>query len=410
MRRIREILTENIVTALFVVLCLFAYIASKQQFSFVLSEVMSRLMRNCVLVLSLIIPVIAGLGLNFGIILGAMAAQISIIVVLFCNLQGMLGMITCFLLATPLSVLLGIGMGVLFNKAKGQEMITGLIMGFFANGVYQFLLLIVVGKVIHIENADLIIPETGGVKDTILLSASMQSVIDKLWKVSFDRVLMVMAACGLIWLLYQMVQAFRNGDKYRAYWKMCCGILLVGCYGVTLVQPSIRFAVEYCDVPVVSMLLWMGVYLLIRFLSKTKLGQDFRAIGQDMGVANSAGISVDRARITATIISTVLASWGQLISLQNLGSFSTYSSHEQVSTFAIAALLVGGASAKKATARQAILGIILFHTLFVVAPMAGKNLLNNATYGEYFRTFVSYGVIALALALHAFSKKQKRMS
>ena len=74
----------------------------------------------------------------------------------------------------------------------------------------------------------------------------------------------------------------------------------------------------------------------------------------------------------------------------------------------MAALLVGGASSKKATVNQAIIGILLFHTLFVVAPMAGKNLLDDATYGEYFRTFVSYGVIAIALAMHAFHNKKKK--
>lgn len=47
----------------------------------------------------------------------------------------------------------------------------------------------------------------------------------------------------------------------------------------------------------------------------------------------------------------------------------------------------------KATNKQAILGVILFHTLFIVSPTAGKNLFNNAQIGEYFRVFVSYGVI-----------------
>ena len=109
------------------------------------------------------------------------------------------------------------------------------------------------------------------------------------------------------------------------------------------------------------------------------------------------------------MISTVLAAWGQLIFLQNMGNFTTYSSHEQVGTFSVAAILVGGASVKKATIKQAIIGILLFHTLFIVSPMAGKNLFNDAVYGEYFRTFISYGVIAAALVLHVSSRsKQKK--
>ena len=89
------------------------------------------------------------------------------------------------------------------------------------------------------------------------------------------------------------------------------------------------------------------------------------------------------------IFSTVLASWGQLIFLQNVGTFSTYGAHTQVGQFAIAALLVGGASVQKANNRQAITGIILFHTLFIVAPLAGRELFGDAVIGEYFRVFVS---------------------
>ena len=68
-----------------------------------------------------------------------------------------------------------------------------------------------------------------------------------------------------------------------------------------------------------------------------------------------------------------------------------------MSLFAIAALLVGGASIQKATNTQAILGVILFHTLFIVAPQAGTQLFKNPQLGEYFRVFVAYGVMAVSL-------------
>ena len=38
------------------------------------------------------------------------------------------------------------------------------------------------------------------------------------------------------------------------------------------------------------------------------------------------------------------------------------------------AILVGGASIRRATNSQALLGCFLFHLLFIVAPAAGKNL------------------------------------
>ena len=109
------------------------------------------------------------------------------------------------------------------------------------------------------------------------------------------------------------------------------------------------------------------------------------------------------------ILSTVLASWGQLIYLQNIGTFATYGAHTQVGTFAIAAILVGGASVQKATNRQAILGVILFHTLFIVAPLAGNELFGNPMIGEYFRVFVSYGVIAGYACMEICKEKERSL-
>ena len=104
----------------------------------------------------------------------------------------------------------------------------------------------------------------------------------------------------------------------------------------------------------------------------------------------------------------MLAAIGQLIFVQNIGAFQTYGAHEQVGLYAGAAILVGGASIVRATNGQALLGCILFHLLFIVAPPAGKTLFGDAAIGEYFRVFISYGVIALALVMHAWSGVQKK--
>lgn len=132
-----------------------------------------------------------------------------------------------------------------------------------------------------------------------------------------------------------------------------------------------------------------------------------RTVSQNRTVANSAGINVNKTRIIAMCISTVLASWGQLIYLQNLGTFSTYGAHSMVGQYAIAALLVGGASVQAANNKQALLGVILFHTLFVVAPSSASNVFGSSLIGEYFRVFICYGVIALSLAMHAWNSVKK---
>ena len=129
-----------------------------------------------------------------------------------------------------------------------------------------------------------------------------------------------------------------------------------------------------------------------------------RSVGQDRHVAAVAGIQVDRVRTIAIMMSMVMAAWGHIIFLQNMGTFSTYGSHEQIGLYAVAAILIGGATVTNATIGHALLGTFLFHTLFVVSPSAGRQLFGDAQVGEYFRVFVAYGVIGATLAMHAWRK------
>ena len=98
-----------------------------------------------------------------------------------------------------------------------------------------------------------------------------------------------------------------------------------------------------------------------------------------------------------------------IIFLQNMGTLNTYNSHNQIGMFSAAALLVGGASVSKANIRNVFLGVILFHLMFYVSPYAGKNLIGEAQLGEYFRVFVSYGVITLSLVLYELKKKRDKL-
>jgi len=159
--------------------------------------------------------------------------------------------------------------------------------------------------------------------------------------------------------------------------------------------------------PIATFLVIAALCLFIIWFKKTKLGQDMRAVGHDMHVAESSGVPVDRTRIIAIIISTVLATIGQIIFLQNMGNMATYNAHDQTSFFAVAAILVGGASVKKATIPNVFIGVILLHVLFVVSPGAGQKLFGEAMIGEYFRQFIGYGVIALSLVLYAWRTRRE---
>lgn len=406
--KVKEYIFNNMVTILFVILCIAGLCVSGQPIPLVLNELMARIARNSFLVLALIIPVIAGMGLNFGIVLGAMAAQIVIIAVTHWGIKGIPGFLLCVVLTTPLAMLFGYFTGKLLNKTKGQEMITSMILGYFANGLYQLLFLFLVGTLIPMKDPVLMVSGGIGVKNTVDLTGGIKYALDNILNRTLYYIIYNLAIVAIVVSLVLVVYCiFKKRQRLKRYILICASSVII----VVLCQiNSIALVLDSINVPVITMVVIMALCVFNIVIFRTKLGQDFRTVGQDQTVANASGINVDKVRIKAIVISTVLAAWGQLIFLQNIGTLNTYGSHEQVGMFAIAAILIGGATVSKATNKQAILGVILFHTLFIVSPTAGKNLFNNAQIGEYFRVFVAYGVICVSLVLYAWKDYVKRKS
>ena len=310
---------------------------------------MTRLGRNAFLILSLLIPIMAGMGLNFGMTLGAMAGQIGFIFVADWQVWGIPGMILAMIISIPISILLGVFCGKMLNMAKGREMITSYIIAFFMDGIYQLVVLYMMGPVIPIKHSSIKLPRGYGIRNTVSL-LNMRQSLDNLMAVRIGGV----------------------------------------------------------KIPVLTLLVIALLCLFIIWFRKTKLGQDMRAVGQDMDVAGDAGIKVERTRIIAIVMSTVCAGIGMVIYLQNMGNISTYSSHKQIGMFCIAALLVGGASVDRANIGNVFLGAILFHLMFIVAPSAGAKITGDSMIGEYFRVFISYGVITLALIMYETKKRRAK--
>jgi len=391
---------------MFVVLCIIGLICSGQTVSYVMYELFGRLSRNAFIVLALIIPIVAGMGINFAITIGAMAAQIAALWVIEWGISGLTGFLVAMLMTMPIAAFFGYLIGKLMNKMKGQEMIGGLILGYFANGLYQLLFLFIFGNLIPLKAPGLVIKGSTGVANTIDLSTDrgFKYALDGLLRVSFSTAVLII--CGIIAVGALVMFAMKKMEKKKAftYAGICVG-------AIAMVQlPVVKNLFSMVSVPMVTFFVVGLLCIFNNALMKTKIGQQFRAVGQNRTVANASGINVDRVRVIAIVISTVLAGWGQLIFVQNMGSFQTYGAHEQVGLYAGAAILVGGASIKKATNGQALLGCILFHLLFIVAPSAGKNLFGDAAIGEYFRVFISYGVIALALVMYAWGDYKKKKS
>ena len=401
---IGTVIRNNAVTIMFVLLCIVCLYFSGLTVPYVMYELFGRLSRNAFIVLALILPIVAGMGINFAVTIGAMAAQIAALWVIEWGISGLGGFLVAMAMTVPLAAFFGYLIGKLLNKMKGQEMIGGLILGYFANGLYQLLFLFIFGNLIPLNAPGLVIKGSTGVANTIDLSTErgFKYALDGLWRVDFGKGLFIL--CGVMVLL-TVVNFLRKKQNLKKT-LMVVGGCAAAC--VAYLIPAVKNLFSMVQIPVVTFLLVGLLCVFNNELMRTRLGQQFRAVGQNRTVANVSGINVDKVRLIAITISTVLAGWGQLIFVQNMGSFQTYGAHEQVGLYAGAAILVGGASIKKATNTQAMIGCILFHLLFIVAPSAGKNLFGDAAIGEYFRVFISYGVIALALVMHAWSGIQKK--
>ncbi len=352
--KILSFLRSSSVPILFIIICAVCIPLSGLSANMLFNEITTRMGRNAFLILSLLIPIMAGMGLNFGMTLGAMAGEIALILVSDWQIVGIPGMVLAMILSVPFSILLGLFCGKILNMAKGREMITSYIISYFINGVYLLVVLYMMGSVIPIKHSTIKLPRGYGIRNTVSL-LNMRQKLDNLIP------------------------------------------LKLNIPGVGIVK-----------IPVMTFIIIAILCLVIVWFRRTKLGQDMRAVGQDMEVARDAGINVERTRIISIVISTVLAGFGMIIYLQNMGNIATYSSHSQIGMFCIAALLVGGASVDKASIGNVFLGVILFHTMFIVAPKAGAAITGDSMIGEYFRVFVSYAVITIALVMYETQKRKAK--
>ncbi len=460
-------LMSNKVILLFAVLCIGCILVADTSVSYIAGEVFTRFARNTCLVLALIIPCMAGLGMNFGIVVGAIAAQISIFWVVHWGFTGIEGFLLCVLFSTPLAILFGWLVGVLYNKTKGTEMITGLVLGFFAAGLYRLFVLYIMGGVIPFDDP-MLLDRGFGLRNTIELNGNIKYALDditflttmivlgavmvlaagatalhakiKKQNLDFKKLLTqliagaVLVVIGIVGPMIPFVNELLGKNRLilldviqigapiaviyaaamilikrlkirdKAFIKLAViAVLAVVLFAISFIE-DVEFVFNYVRLPAMTYAIICLFCFFNSWITNTKLGQNMRTVGQSRAVATSAGINVDRTRIIATCISTVLAAWGQLIFLQNLGTFNTVQQQDNVGLYAVAAILVGGASVQKASNKHAVIGVFLFHTLFVVAPLAATKIVGDPAVSEYIRMFISYGVIAVSLALYAHKK------
>lgn len=305
---------------------------------FVINEVITRFVRDGVMVLALIIPICAGMGLNFAVVAGALCAQVGLILAVDYQLGGFTGLLFITLTGVCLSLAVGWLIGICLNRVRGKEMITTIIIGFISTSIYQMIFMAGYGTLITPNNREMMLSRGIGIRNMVDLEM-LRNLLDTIW----------LARLGPV------------------------------------------------EIPVFMILLVCFFALSVHYITRSKLGRQFRAVAENPLRAEMNGIPVARVRMSAILISTVLACFGHILYIQNIGMLNVYTAHLNTDVFSCAALLAGGATLYRAGIRHAFLGIVLFHSLFIVSPQAGQNLFGNPALGEYFRSFVAYGTIAFAL-------------
>lgn len=290
---------------------------------------------NGILVLSMLFTLACGIGLNFGLPVGVIAGLIGAVTSMNWNVHGLWGFIVAGAIGIPLAVVFGYAYALLLEKVRGQEMMVGTYVGFsIVSGMCMFWL------VAPYRNPAMIFAIGGkGLRNTITLD--------------------------------------------RTFGKVLNDFLAFNVLGVRVPTGLLLFFALFCA----------AAWLFFR----SKAGHAMKIVGSNPMFAESSGINVKMTRRAGVIISTVLGAIGILVYAQSYGFIQLYTAPLNVAFPAVASILIGGASLRKASVGNVVLGTLLFHTLLTIALPVTQTALQGADISEIARMIMSNGMILYAL-------------
>lgn len=289
---------------------------------------------NGVLVLAMVPSILGGEGLNFGLPVGVICGLLGALLSVEFYMRGAIGFLAALLIAVPLAVLAGWGYGLLLNRVKGEEMMIGTYVGFSVVA-----LMCVVWIVAPFKNPEMI------------------------WVVGGKGVRMTVTITN--------------------YWAQ-------------VLNNFLKFTVAGVEIPTGLLVFFAACCLFVRWFFRTKLGLAVIAAGSNPLFAKSAGINVDQMRIVAAVMSTVLGAIGLIVYAQSYGFLQMYTAPLMMAFPAVAGILIGGASASKASITNVVVGTLLFQTLLATALPVTRTVVAG-TLSEIVNIIISQGVILYAL-------------
>ncbi len=299
------------------------------------SDTLVRFGMNGVMVLAMVPMIQSGCGLNFGLPLGIIAGLLGAVTSVELSATGLPGILTALAVGVPIAVLLGWGYGLLLNRVKGEEMMIATYVGFSSVAFMCILWLM-----LPYSSPNMVWGYAGkGLRTTISVEDFWQHAIDGLG-------------------------SFHIGEFF---------------YFPT------------------GMFLFFGLMCWLMWLfMRTRTGTAMTTVGSNPEFAKACGVNIDKMRTLSVILSTVLGAVGIIIYEQSFGFIQLYMGPFYMAFPAVAAILLGGASVKKASIGNVIVGTILFQGILTMTPSVINSMLQTDM-SEVIRIIVSNGMILYAL-------------
>ena len=320
-------------------------IINNLSFPDMLSDTLNRWGRWGILTLAMVPAIQSGVGPNFALPMGIVCGLLAKVCAIAWGFSGGTWLIVSVLLAVFFAVFMGYGYGKLMNSVKGSEMAIATYTGFSITMLFSLLWLI-----LPFRDPRMTWPLGGGagLRQTILLSAvEVNQILDNF--LSF-RIFGVTVPTGML------------------------GVFFICCFFVWLFMRS-------------------------------KTGIAISAGGANPMFANAAGLNVDRNRIKANIVSTVLGALGIIVYAQSFGFTQLYSDPLMMAFPAVAGVLIGGASVRRAKVMHVLIGALLFQGLMATSLPVANTLFAGTDLSETLRMIVQNGVILYALTQASGGKK-----
>ena len=322
------------VGALLLVL-LIAAAALGQSIPTLLTDMLKRVGMNGILVLAMVPAIKSGTGPNFALPVGIEGGLMAMIICMQFNFEGWGLMAASALLCIVLFTAIGYLYGQLMNAVKGAEMTIATYSGFAIVAFFNILWL-----AIPFSNRKMGWMLGTGLRETIQL---------------------------------------KNFNASR----IISDLLAVKIAGVTI--------------PIGLMLTLALFCLAVWLFFKTKTGMAIYAGGQNPRFAEASGLNIDRNRIVANILSTILAGLGIILYAQGYGFVQLYNGPLNMAFPAVAAVLVGGATASKASIPNVLIGVCLFQGLMTTAMPVMNQIFTGTDLSDIMRIIIQNGVILYAL-------------